>query len=269
MNCVLLFLWLTSIALAPTAGTPLAERVTSYWKAMAQGRLTEASELVDPAARDRFLNRRTLPVVGWKIDAIRQSRTEARVTLNVKFGSIGGVGLVPGRVEQSWKRIQDDWYLEVPAATPSQLNRWLYGSVGPARVRSGTLSAQPSALTLHFLNPVQRGRVTLSNGLGEKVILQSCSASTGSLSVHPGFRELAPGQSAFLTVEVEGKEDEKNRSATIRCLFWGENRTIPVEVPVLFNYISAEEKAFFGLTEEQAQKLRHGDKVEATVHPPR
>lgn len=251
-----------------SAVTPLDVRVTGYWDALRAGRLQQAASFVDPLSRSRFLQRRSLRVVDWKLGSQRLEGQRAGVSVQVRFGGLPSGGVLPGRVEQIWKLLDGEWFLEVPTATPVELNRLLYGPVGSREIPRGVISAEPRLLVLRFLNPVQRGIVRLSNGRDVVATSVSCSSDSGDLDVRADLDRIEPGQSVRLTVDVRGTETKKNRSGNLTCRFEVDGRPEQIEIPVFFNVISAEERAFFGLSEEQTEALRRNEPLRPAVKRP-
>ncbi len=200
--------WIAAGPAYAAGGSPLEARVQAYWGAQQQGHLDEASAMVIPASRPRFMKRPSLPVAAWSVDKIRETGDRAGVSLKVKFGGVSGNRTLPGRVEQVWRRIDGEWYLQVPDATPAQFNRLVYGRSGPAAVRPGILSAEPSRLVLHFLNPVQQGVVAVANGRERTAVLVDCSSSSKDLAVHFDVDRIEPGKRARLIVRYQGTQIE-------------------------------------------------------------
>jgi hypothetical protein len=177
--------------------------------------------------------------------------------------------LVPGfrdpissRIVQIWFYDGTDWWVQIPELPAGGVSELLYGTGEGRKTLSRELDMVPNVLKMHFLNPVQRGNFYLRNGLEVSVELLRIQIDENRFRVTRSPGMVGPGETAQLTLEYTGEEIEKDlRSEAVLVVDCaGQERIFRREI--VYNHLSPEIKAFFGLTEETARGLGRGVKLE-------
>ena len=247
----------------------LEARLESFWNNLVRGDFVAASEVIQPEAREWFLSEWLLGVSTWESEGIK-TRSEDQAVVAIRAVLEDPRMQVPIKVEQKWVRKGEHWFIQMPRDPSSKtVNRALFGSPGEQAVPIGTVRVVPPRLVLHYLNPLQRGTFAVQNGLAIPVEIGSCEFDRGRFRLAPESLLVEAGQSGDLIVEFIGKEEEKGLVDHIDCVLSRGDERRRLKLPVLFNHVSREARAFFGLDDEAVSRLNRRDPPAPLLHPPK
>ncbi len=252
-------LLLLSLSATGFSGDSLEARVAQYWDLLVGQDKASALEYVTPETRNHFINRREPLMASWRLVSVdRVSDSEAEVEVVVERQIPGLQGLHAIEVMERWVR-SDQWRVAVRAVSAREL------MPPPSRrsvVRSGEVGFAPSELKIPFLHPKQLGRVELFNGLAEPIEISGMQWDETRFEVVEAPQEIPPGEQRRLLLRYRGDEVPKNLRSRLTVTLAdpraGETR---LEIPVVYNYFSDGARGLFGLTKEEADRVRRGDKL--------
>lgn len=263
------------LAFSLTAGAGLEDgleaRVTAYWDFLVAQDKAAAMQFVAPESRNHFINRREPMMLKWELVKVEPvSDSEAWVEVRVDRRIPGVAGVHATEVVERWVRREAAWLVVIPApallvaGSPRSLDE-------PAerRFAAGEISFAPAVLRIPFFNPRRLGSVYLNNGLDHEVVVRRIELDRERFSVVEAPETIPAGQRRKLVLEYTGDEVPKNLPSTVKLMLQssgGSERA--VEVPMIYNYFSEGARALFGLTREQAEQVRRGDKPVPAVSIP-
>lgn len=241
----------------------LLASVTSFWQHLQDGQKDQALEYVTRDSWKAFLSVPYPPFRSWTLEKT-EAGGEGECLVSVTIPRDLSTGTFNSTVKESWVRRQEGWKVRI--ADRTQNLRDSYRSSGLPSPRAGRLEILPRLLKIHFLSPDRQGILLILNGLDEDRTLQEIDLDTSRFEVVEAPQTIAAGESARLVLRYRGQETDKDLRSRLEVTFeQGES----IEVDVLYNYLSRGTRALLGLTPEEAQKLRRGDKVEPSIKVPK
>lgn len=271
MNWVLLLLLLF---LSIPEKAQLEKAVAAYWNYLAKQQKNEALELVFAESRNEFILRREPVFRSWKLVSIEPQPEQsglpsAVVTVSIERMMEGS----PGRfydypVQELWVFDGQSWKVKVKRLSGEAFQR-IYGS---AKVREqplpATLQVLPTLLKIHFLSNTQRGSIVIRNGLETSAQVLSFDYDHEKFELVEKPTEVKPGETAKITLRYSGDEIGKDLQSEVKLLLGQGGEEKAFAIPVVYNYLSSGARGLFGLTEEQARKLKRGDKLTPAIQLP-
>ncbi len=260
-------IFLLMAVMAPAAGD-LESRIAAYWDRLAQQDKASALEFVTPETRNHFINRRESSIVGWRLVKTEQvSPDEAVVEVQVDREIPGTQGVFPIEVVERWVR-RDQWQVVIRAPQPPKISGPISFTAGPQPV-AGQLAHQPEVIRVPFFNPRRLGIVFLANGLEADLRVSGVEYDRERFRIAESPEIVPAGESRKLVLEYTGDEIPKNLKSRIQVKLQddqGLEQTL--DIGVVYNYFSDGARGLFGLTREEADKVRREDKLKPAISNP-
>ncbi|RPI28321.1 MAG: hypothetical protein EHM61_05545 [Acidobacteria bacterium] len=265
-----ILLW-SLVSLAFPHESELKETVSAYWNLMAKGEKASALKFVVESCQNDFINRVEPKIQTWRyVSADSVSETEATVTIEMEAlfrGAQIASGFQKITKRETWVRDGNSWKLRVTKPSMESLGPLVSGPQKAALPKG--LRVTPTVLKIQFLNKSQTGRLRIENGndLAAQVVSAKFDKTRFELVKWPD--RIEPGEVAEIVVRYKGTENDKNLESQLNLVLKeGDQEAKLFQVPVIYNYLSDGARGLFGLTEEQAQKLKRGDKVTPVLKVP-
>ena len=126
----------------------------------------------------------------------------------------------------------------------------------------------PKQLRIHFLDSAQTAVVTIENGESSEAELLGVQYDAERFEITKRPEKVDAGKTGRVFLRYKGTEDTKDLTSQISLRLRHGGKEEVFHVPVLYNYISEGARALFGLTQEQAQALRRGEKLKPVLRAP-
>ena len=101
------------------------------------------------------------------------------------------------------------------------------------------------------------------NGTDQPVKVLGLTVDESRFEVVSRPDSVAPGQTGFIRIRYKETESAKNQKGQLSLRFEQAGAEKLFQVPIIYNYISKADLAFWGLTEEKAEALTHETKKKA------
>ncbi len=254
----------------PPAFDGLEERVAAYWNLLVRKDKAAALEqsLVAREARNAFIQRREPRIRAWTPVRIEpRSESEALVTVEIEEALPGVPGFHKVQVVEAWKREEGQWRALVRATDPAEVLGQFQTRPPPAPL-AGVLRVVPDTMRIHFLNRLRTGAVRLANGLDAPVQIEKLDFDRGRFRLVKAPAAVAPSSYGEIVLEYIGGEIAKDRESLLKVFLLERGTPRTFEVPIVYNYLSPGARALFGLTPEQAEKLKPGDPLRPALPSP-
>lgn len=253
-----LFLFLGS----PTPPPPeLEAAVKDYWTLMAKNDKFAALKYVLKGSENNFISLRQPSIQSWKLKQIEMlSSTEARVTIETEalLPNMPSVQVLQARY--NWVKDGTSWKIRI--LKPNfRMDRMLSASADKKKPLKPELRVTPRTVKIPFLNTIQRARVTVANGTPKAAHFERVEFDEEKFELTDRLTVIEPGQSLHMTLDYKGKETAKNLESRLTLVLKHDDKERVFQVPIVYNYLSAETREFFGLSEKAAQDLRRGDRL--------
>ena len=179
----------------------------------------------------------------------------------------------PGRfydypVQELWVLDGQGWKVKVKRLSGETFQR-IYG---PEKVTKQPLPAVlqvfPELLKIHFLSNTQRGSIVIRNGLETSAQVLSLDYDHAKFELMEKPTEVKAGEMVKIILRCSSDEIEKDLRSEIKLVLEQGGEEKIFSIPVLYNYLSRGARGLFGLSEEQAGKLKRGEKLTPVIQPP-
>jgi len=259
-----LFLFLGS----PTPPPPeLEAAVKDYWTLMAKNDKFAALKYVLKGSENNFISLRQPSIRSWKLTQVEMlSATEARVTIETEalLPNMPSVQVLQARY--NWVNDGTSWKIRI--LKPNfRMDPMLSARADKKKPLKAELRVTPRTVKIPFLNSIQRARVTVANGTPKAAHVERVEFDEEKFELTDRLTVIEPGQSLHMTLDYKGKETAKNLESRLTLVFKHDDKERIFQVPIIYNYLSAETREFFGLDEKAAQKLRRGDRLIPAKRP--
>jgi hypothetical protein len=261
---ILLF-WLLSLPLQTTLD--LEKTVALFWDCLAKGDKIAALEHVHADSRNAFVNRTHLPVKSWKLLQVEAvSGEEATVTVSLERLVPERMTFVEIKVREQWVREGEAWKLQLRQPEKVQSGPMTHRS--EQKPKAGVVDVYPASLRIVFLTPKQEAGFFIRNGLSVPVEIARIDYDREKFELTGALHEVPPESIIPLTIKYVGNETAKNLTAELVVALKCREEEQLFTIPLVYNYLSPSTRALLGLTPEQAEKLRRGDKVRPALKLP-
>jgi hypothetical protein len=261
---VLLVLMLTLFSSGVSVETSLKDTLDAYWSLMAKGDKAGALKYVEEESLNHFISRKEPKIQAWRTAEVKLlSDTEARVAVEIEGLYPGTVGLQKVLKHDTWIRTAESgWKLRVGKASMEKINQLFAGG---RRELPEILEIRPESIRISFIDSSQLGFVFVSNGTAIPAEVLSLKYDEARFELIDAPRVVEPGQRAALKIRYRAIENEKNLRSQITFVLKHGDQEKLYQIPVFYNYLTKADRGLFGLTEEQAQALKHGDKLTPVI----
>ena len=248
----------------------LERAVTAYWAALMKQDKNSALQWVLAEARNNFILRREPLFRSWQLEKLEaKSENEAQVTVTLER-MIGGVpGFYNTKVKEDWVFDGQTWKVRVEKVS-AEAFREMYRRSGQKSQAPlpQKLEVYPKLVKIHFLNPSQRGLILVQNGLETPAQVVRIGYDENKFKLLDKPDEVQPGERGKITITYIGEEIEKDLKSQVTLVLKQGVQEQFFSIPVIYNYLSPGARGLLGLTQEQAQKLKRGDKVTPAIQIP-
>ena len=265
-----LHLWLTFL-LAGALDQPhvgLRDSVTAFWTHLACNDKASALKYVLEECHNAFIMRRDPVIRSWKIVSVNpkdDGTADVMVSIEGLFPNVPRI-LTVDRA-QRWVLRRGAWKLEVKEATIAEAAKMLGISDQPPKLAGFRVS--PNPLRIHFFHSAQTGVVSLENGEDSEAELLDVQYDAQRFEITQRPDKVEAGRIGRLVVRYKGTEEAKDLTSQISLRLRHGGKEEVFQVPVVYNYISEAARGLFGLTREQAQALRRGEKLTPVLQAPK
>ncbi|HSR49482.1 MAG TPA: hypothetical protein VLV83_01565 [Acidobacteriota bacterium] len=240
----------------------LLQAVASYWEHLRKGDRDEALQWVDRESWKAFLSQVQPPLRDWRLEDV-EPLAEGGCRVSVVTPRDLPAGTFERTVRQHWVRNDEGWKVHIDDRAARL--RDSYRSTGPPEPQQGRLEVLPRLLKIHFLSAASQGVLIILNGLEEEQILQRVEMDARRFEIVESPQAIGAGESARLVVRYVGEEVSKELRSRLH-LHFASGQVIAVEI--LYNHLSPGTRALMGLSPEEAEKLRRGEKVTPAIKVP-
>jgi hypothetical protein len=247
----------------------LRETVAVFWPLMAKGDKAAALKYVEEESLNNFISRKEPKIQNWRVVEVKlQSEMEAQVTVEVEGLYPGMVGLQKVLRHDTWIRTAENgWKLRVGKASMERISR-LFEGERATRALPEVLEIRPEAIRISFIDSSQVGFVFVVNGTTVPVELVSVKYDEARFELVEAPRRVEPGQKASFKIRYKAVENEKNLRSQVTFVLKQGNQEKLYQIPVFYNYLTRADRGLFGLTEEQADALKHGERLTPVIGRP-
>ncbi|MBI4446816.1 MAG: hypothetical protein HY645_13025 [Acidobacteria bacterium] len=270
-NLLLLFFILTSFFPESHGSVPteLERAVAQYWDFLLKQNKNSALDLVTLDSRNDFILRKEPIFRSWKLLSVQMlSDREAMVQVALDRLMEGTPGhFIEFKVEEKWVLEEDQWKAKVAEASNKPLLQLFESAQTKAQSVPPVFRINPELLRIHFLDTSQRGVLFLENGVDTSAVLEQVELDASKFEILESPKEIAPGESARIIIHYKGEEISKDLKSEMTLVLKQKGERKRMSVPIVYNYLSPGARGLFGLTEEQVQKLKRGDKLTPVLKP--
>ncbi len=249
----------------------LKQTVSAYWSLMVKGEKSAALKYVLPASQNDFINRIEPKVRSWHYVAAESTGDkEVAVTVEIEAffkGASPSLGFQKVKKRETWVFEGKAWKLKVEKPSMASVAP-LFSAEKKEQPLPRTLQISPAVVRIQFLNKVQHGRIRILNGTDAPADLVSAKVDETRFQILKRPDRVPAGQAADVVLEYKGTENDKNLESQITVVLKQGDQEKLFQVPIIYNYLSDGARGLFGLTEEQAQQLKRGDKVRPVFKQP-
>jgi hypothetical protein len=252
------------------AADDIEKSVVAYWEHLSRRDKISALEYVHPDSRNAFVNRKDAPFRSWRLEKIEPAgEGEAVVTVSIERLVPESMTYASMRFRETWVSDGQSWKvkLDVPSGPP--LAAALEASrKSQAPIEPGVLKVLPASITIPFLAQNQEGSVIIRNGLPDRVEVLRLEYDDERFEADNVPDSVAPESTARVKIRYKGGEISKNLKSELVLLLGYAGREQTYTIPVTYNHLSSAARLLLGLTPEQAEELRRGDKVRPALKAP-
>lgn len=265
LSAVLFWLFLVSPQISDVS--ELEAAVVSYWDALVRQDKFSALSFVHPDSRNDFLRRREPAMRSWKLLGVEEiSPTTARVTVEIEQ-FVPPRGFVKMPFSESWLFDGESWRVKILQPSPELLSD-MFARAAKATPLPAELRVVPERVRIHFLDRRQEGILAILNGLEEPALVVSFEYDRELFEVIEPVEEVAPGERASIRIRYRGEDESKDLESEVRLVLRQSGKEHVFTVPVVYNHISSAARGVLGLTREEAERLRRGDRVGPALRQP-
>lgn len=248
----------------------LRKAVSAYWNLMVKGEKATALKFVLPSCQNDFVNRVEPKVRSWELVSLESvGKREAVVTIRMEAlfkEAVLGAGFQSVEKHETWVRDKNRWKLKVVKPSIAALAP-LAAPTTDSQVPKALL-VTPATVQIQFFNKAQRGVLHIQNGTDLPAELVSAKFDETRFDLVELPSRIEAGKKADMVIRYKGEEIVKNLESQMTLLLKHDGQEKLYQVPIIYNYFSDGARALFGLTEEEADKVRRGDKLQPVVKQP-
>jgi hypothetical protein len=251
------------------AADDLEKSVSAYWEHLSRHDKISALEYVHPDSKNAFVNRKEVPFRSWKLENIEPAQDgESVVTVSIERLVPENMTYVSVKFKETWVFDGQSWKIKLGTPPASPLVAVLEASRKKHPIESGVLKILPASVTIPFLAPNQEGAVIIHNGLPEKVEVLRLEYDEERFETKNLPDSVEPDSTASLRIRYKGEETAKNLKSEMVLVVKCSDLERSFHIPIAYNHLSASARSLLGLTPEQAEELRRGDKVRPALKVP-
>lgn len=260
------------LLMAPTVPqrADLEKSVTRYWDALQKGDKASALELVVSESRNDFIRRQDPPIRSWRLLSVEaEGPDQALVSVRVSRMIRGMTGFFDQTVAETWVFDGKDWKVRLAHLGAKSVKRLFSPSPSASTVPlEEGLRILPKEVHISFLNPSQKGPIVIRNGTKDTVRVEKVAVDQKKFQRLDSISEVPPQGQALIEIKYTGSELAKDLKSSVEVVLRQGEKEESYTIPILYNYLSPATRALFGLTPEQAEKLKHGDRLVPAIKPP-
>lgn len=247
----------------------LEDAVKWYWDYLQARDKNSALEFVAPESRQDFSIRREPFFRSWKlVDIELKSETRASVTVAVDRMVEGAGRFFKTGLAEDWVFDGQTWKVQVKKVSPEDLTR-IYNppSADSEENPPEGLRVLPELVKIEFLSRTQRAAVIIFNGLDQPVEITALELDPERFEIIERSEKINPGGRGKIAIRYTGSENEKELRSRIKfVLKEGDGADEKaIEIPILYNHVSAATRGLFALSDEEVKKLKRGDKLTPVI----
>jgi hypothetical protein len=248
----------------------LEKAVTAYWEHLSRRDKISALEYVHPDSKNVFVNRKDTPFRSWKLEGIAPAENgQAVVTISIERLVLETMTYLSVKFRETWVYEGESWKIKLDtSASPPLVAAREASRKNPAPVESGVIKVLPAAVTIPFLAPNQEGAVALHNGFPDTVEILKLEYDEERFETVTLPDAVAPESTALVKIRYKGEETGKNLKSEMVLLVKHAGREQNFIIPITYNHLSSAARVLLGLTPEQAEELKRGDKVRPALKVP-
>ena len=224
-----------------------------------------ALKFVLSESQENFISRSEPSFRSWElVDKKPKTSHEFAVTVVVQRMIQGN--FYNWKVTEDWVFDGRSWKVRISDQTAQRKD--LYRRVIPVEPKAGALEVFPTSLKIHFLSKTQRGSILIHNGLEQAIQVHRLDYDKDNFELVDEPGEIPSGAIARITILYKGLENRKNLKSQLSLVLKQSSEERLFSIPVIYNYITPGTRGLLGLTSEEAEQLKRGDRLSPKITLP-